>query len=218
MTDEFKAFRILLVPVALIIVFIVMPAMCGRKSSRREETATAPSGPAPATTGGGLQISGAPRTTQPDASAYPPGLSAERIQYLVEIDPQFAEPVIASIPKQYNDSDRVIQLLARKHYVEKAADGATVITHDGSFALTLSEGSDNWTFPIAKRAFDKVTHLSRVEDDVYDATFSWHYDAVALADEFQINTKKPHTATARFGGGERHWALTNWIAAPSDQR
>ncbi len=217
MTDELKAFRVLLVPLFLIIVFFIGPKMCSKKpvTPTPAETATVAT---TQTTASGLQIVGSPpQSTGAKESTYPEGLDAARIQYLVEIDSQFSEPATAFLAKKFA-ADEITALLARKKYIERAPDGTTIVTRDGALALDLRERSDGWTLTTAKRAFDKVTYVSRVDDEKYDASFTWHWEPTPIGTELKIEPKKVHSATARFAGGERHWALTEWVAAPNDAK
>src|SRR5204862_4776310 len=101
--------------------------------------------------------------------AYPAGLDEARVQYLVEINNDFSQPYNVTLAKKWDGSD-VTSALASAKYIEKAADGTVTVTRDGLMALDLHDQGDSWSFPVAKRVFDKVTHLSRIDDDKYDIT------------------------------------------------
>ena len=220
MTDQFRFLRILLFPLALLLLFFVIsPRMCVRAVTQtRQQRAEA--APQQTETSQGLKIvSSAPPPLGAQSSnfTFPQGLDAARIQYLVEIDPQFAEPKTAALPKTFVAKNDVISALTRMQYVEKQADGTMVLTRDGALNLTnVTEQADQWVLPIATRAFEKLTHLSRVEDDRYDATFIWRWQPNAVGTELKIDPKVQHTAMAEFAGGEHHWALTTWLM-PIDQ-
>jgi hypothetical protein len=217
MTEELKAFRILLVPLFLIIVFFVItPRMCARKTVAAADAQTQPAAAATATKGG-LHIDSPPSGPVESASSkYPEGLDAARIQYLVEIDTTFSEPKIAKLPKTYDLMDNVTQALLTLHYIEKNPDNTIAITRDGAMNLNLTDQGAYWTFPIAKRAFDKVTYVSRVEDDRYNATIAWHYEANPVGVALRVDGNKSHSATAQFVGGPGSWVLGSWIAAPDE--
>lgn len=219
MTEELKAFRVLLVPLFLIIVFFVItPRMCARKTAAapEQQTQAATASTAPSS---GLHIDNSPTGPVESASSkYPVGLDAARIQYLVEIDATFSDPKTAKLSKTYEPKDSVIQALLALHYIEKNPDNTIAITRDGAINLDLTDQGPNWTFPIAKRTFDKVTYVSRVEDDKYDAIIAWHYDANPVGVALRVDGRKSHSATAQFVGGPGSWALASWVSAPDDNR
>jgi hypothetical protein len=214
--NEYRILRVLLIPLVLIVLFfIIVPRMCARAVVQVRQQQTA----AETATHAGLQIeSSTPAPAEAKGSAFPEGLDAARIQYLVEIDPQFSAPRLATLPRAPKSPDPVVPALTKLQYAERQADGSMALTRDGSLKLSgLTEQPEGWTFEIARRVFDKVSFVDRVEDDKYRATMAWHWDPNAVGQELKIDTK-PHSATAEFAGGERHWALTNWVAQPSDVR
>ena len=81
--------------------------------------------------------------------------------------------------------------------------------------LNAMETPEGWTFQVAKRSFDKVSFIDRVEDDRYRATCDWHWEANQVGQELRVETKK-QAATAEFAGGEHHWALTSWVRPPNN--
>lgn len=217
MTDEFRAFRVLLVPAALIVIFFfITPRMCARKAPAATDQTTTQTTAAASV--GGLHIDNAPAAPPAaTASTYPEGLDAARIQYLVEIDPVFSAPVTATLSKQY-DGSSVASALLRIQYIEKAPDGTVTLTRDGLLNLSVTDQGASWIFPIAKRAFDNVTYVSRVEDDKYTASITWHFEPNAAGSAVGIDAKKIHTATAAFVSGGGTWSLQSWSVPPSDQR
>lgn len=219
MTEEFKAFRILLVPLGLLIAFLVFPRLCFRKPEpAAEQQTTSSAAPAAAQPAGGLRIDGAP-LAPPEAkgSTFPDGLDAARVQYLVEVSPEFSEPKTAKVLKISPLNEEVASVLKRKGYIDiDPKTGAVTMTREGLLNLDLREEADGWTFPIAKRAFDKVTYVSRVEDDKYDVTFTWHYNPTAVGTELKVDGNKTHQATAQFVGGPGGWALSTWTVGLSD--
>jgi hypothetical protein len=215
MTDEAKAFRIF-IPIVIIIVFVLIGRTCSRKSETTASPGASPaqSASAPAPAPGGLKIEGSPSQVPTAKEAtFPDGLDAERVQYLVEIDGQFSTPVVMNLSKTFDGSE-IARTLQSKKYIEKGPDGSTQITRDGLMALDLTDLGDRWSFPIAKRTFDKVSYVSRVDDDKYDVTISWHYDPTRIGSELGIKPT-PKSASARFVGRDRDWALSSWVAPPT---
>ncbi len=218
MTEEFRAFRILLVPLGLFIVFFILkPMMCAKPVTKAEQQTPKI---ATATTGGvtGLQIEQAPPSglgsAAKPATDFPPGLEAARIQYLVEIDRQFSEPKMATLLKKFDEKDGVQKAMIKLKYAEKLADGTVALTRDGIMNMSgVVELADGWSFPIAKRIFDEVKFIDRVEDDRYRATFRWHWQPNVIGSEMRVETKQ-FQATAEFAGGDRRWALVAWTAPP----
>lgn len=218
MNDEFRSFRILLLPLGLFIVFfLITPRMCARavtKVKEQEVTKTATDTGAPVT---GLQIEQAPPTGLGSGKAapkFPPGLDAARIQYLVEIDRQFSEPKRATLPKKFDEKDVVQKAMLKLQYAEKLADGTISITRDGHINMSgITEQAEGWSFPVAKRVFDNVDFIDRVEDDRYRATIRWHWQPDVVGTEMGIDTKA-YAATAEFAGGERSWVLVGWKVPP----
>jgi hypothetical protein len=216
MNEELQSFRFLLVPVALFVA-VVFYRSCWRTA---ETPAVTPQAAKPAvTTGGvkGLQIEQAPpsglggggRST----TDYPPGLDAARIQYLVEIDRQFSEPKVAFLAKKFDEKDPVQKAMLKLGFAEKLGDGSIGITRDGNMSLSLIEEETGWRFAIAKRVFDDVMFIDRVEDDRYKATFHWHWQPNAAGNLLHVETKQ-FAATAEFAGGQGSWVLSGWIAPP----
>lgn len=221
MTDGFRLSRIVLVPAAILVLFfMISPRMCARALVRSRAQQTLPgAAPAQTETSEGLKIvSSGRRTVEPAAGSFPAGLDAARIQYLVEIDPIFSAPKTASMPKAFRATDEVTKALIKMQYAEKQPDNTTALTREGGLYLKVADEGDKLTFPIANRTFVRVTNVSQVDDDKYDAAFSWRYEASAIGTELKVDVKKVHSATAEFSGGERHWALTSWIAEPNDLR
>lgn len=216
MNEEFRSFRILLVPLALFVIFfLITPRFCAKAVEQAKQQKMQPA----ASTGGGitgLQIDQAPPSglgSSKVATNFPPGLDAARIQYLVEIDRQFAEPRTAVLLKKYDEKDPVQKAMVKLQYAERS-EGAVTLTRDGYMNLTgVIEDEAGWKFPVARRTFDEVSFIDRVEDERYKATFKWHWQPNAVGDKLGIETR-PYSATAEFAGGQGNWVLSNWIVPP----
>jgi len=99
MTDGTRILRTVAVPVIVALIFLfLVPKTCqkaiGNRKLRRPDAAATPPGDS------ALHIqSDAPGAPPSKPVIYPAGLTAHRIQYLVEIDPKFSEPEILRVPK-----------------------------------------------------------------------------------------------------------------------
>ena len=210
-----KALRTFAVPIGLILVFFIMvPRTCARRHAE-EQPAPAPvaAAAAPTTEGGGLRISGSSQPAAAKTESYPDGLDEARIQYLVEINNEFSQPYIVNVPKKWEPGD-VLSALAAAKYVEKAADGSVTITRDGLMSLELRDEGDKWTLAVAKRVFDKVTHLSRIDDDKYDVTISWRYQPTPVGAKLGVKDNL-RASIGHFVGAGREWSLSNWVTSPA---
>lgn len=218
--DTYRILRTIAVPVGVVLVFLIMvPRTCARHRGAEVQTTTqaaTSSADAQAPVGAGLQIANSP--SQPAAAgnnAYPDGLDAARVQYLVEINNDFSSPYLASLPKKWDDANEVTKSLAKNKYIEKGPDGTTSITRDGLMSLQLLDSGDHWTFPVAKRVFDKVTYLSRVDDDKYDITIAWHYEVTPVGSQLGVKDNV-RASIGHFVGAGREWSLANWVTSPSE--
>lgn len=218
--DTYRILRTAAVPVGILVVFLVMiPRTCARHrapEAAATTTADTTSSPSAPPVGAGLQIANSP--SQPAAAsnnAYPDGLDAARVQYLVEINNDFASPYLATLPKKWDDTNEVTKTLASYKYIEKAADGTTNVTRDGLMSLTLLDSGDHWTFSIAKRVFDRVTYLSRVDDDKYDITIAWHYEVTPVGTSLGVKDTM-RASIGHFVGAGREWSLANWVTSPAE--
>ena len=216
--SEYRILRVLLVPLTLIVLFfIIAPRMCARAMVVRPKEPQAVTAAPSTGTGLHLELS-APEPPQAKPSNYPEGLDAARLQYLVEIDPQFSSAKITTLVRAPKANDLVIPALTKLQYAEVQADGSVALTREGSLKLGgLTEQADGWSFQIARRAFDKVSFIDRVDDDKYRATVAWHWEPNDVGQELRVD-KSEQTATADFAGGAGHWALTGWTVPPTESR
>ena len=217
--DLLKALRTFAVPIGLILVFFIMvPRTCARRRAEEQPVAPAAATPTPAaeTGGGGLRISGSAPPSAATTEGYPDGLDAARVQYLVEINNEFSEPLTSTVPKKWDGGNNVISALAAAKYIEKAADNTVSLTRDGLMALDLRDQGDSWTLAVAKRVFDKVTHLSRIDDDKYDVTISWRYQPTPIGAKLGVKDTL-RTSIGHFVGAGRDWSLANWVTSPAEK-
>ena len=219
MTDGTRILRTIGVPVVIaVILLVVLPRMCARainaaRVQTTTDTVSSDSASSAASSPGGLHIS----TTSPDASParpqnYPAGLDAERIQYLIEIDPSFVQSGTMHVPKDvslWSDADSrfpVLPVVTRLGYFQ-ATGGSYAPTREAALHLEgMTEEAGGWLVPVGKRRFGSVARLEDLGDARYRATFRWQWEPNAVGGEI-LPKPKSHESTAEFGGGERHWAL-----------
>jgi hypothetical protein len=224
MTDGPRILRTVGVPLVIaVILLVVLPRMCARAidAARLQAGGGATSTSTTATTdsgGGGLHIS----TTSPDAPAsasplrplhYPAGLDAERIQYLVEIDPSFSQAATMRVPKGdttlWTDAETrfpILPAVIRHGYFEKSG-GSYAPTREAALHLDgMTEDSAGWLVPVGKRKFGSISRLEDQGDGTWHATIRWRWEPNALGAEI-LPKAASHESAADFRGGERHWAL-----------
>jgi len=173
-------------------------------------TALAPLRARPATDSApkGLRIeSGVPAASKPASVAYPEGLDAEHLQYMIEVDPRFAAPKMASFPKDSPSADdALVGALSRLGYIEKQPDGRYGFSREGLLNVTgaVDQGS-SWSVPIAKRAFVRATHID-CNGDNCRAEFQWQWQLNAIGDAMALKPQ-PMTGTATLNATDHHWLL-----------
>src|SRR5436305_6684445 len=189
MTDETRILRTVGIPVVIaIVLLVVLPKMCVKAvvvAKARQEKAARESG---------LHIES---TYRP--AAYPPGLDAERVRYLIEIDSRFSTPYTVRIDKSAAtlDDAAVVAPLQKLGYIEQAPDGTRTLTRDGMLHLDgLAEDATSWTFPIATRRFESILGIEGDHANAH-ATFSWKWQAntagAALLPDPKRHERRPHS-------------------------
>ena len=229
MTDGSRILRTVAVPlvVALIFLFLV-PKTCQKAIGSRKlrlpgATATDAAPPADVTppADGALHI----KSDSPDAQPlrpvhYPAGLEAQRVQYLIEIDQHFAEPLVLRIPKPGGVSigeTTAADALVRAGYLE-SADGGYMPARGAALHLEgMTEEPLAWRVPVATRKFRRVTSLEDSGEGKAKVGFTWQWEpneaGRAVKSSFDL-----HQAKAEFGGGGEHpWDL-NSVSVDSDWR
>src|SRR4029077_2508957 len=170
---------------------------------------------ASASTGGGLIINsnvGAPHRQA--VVNYPDGLDAARLQYLVEIDPQFAAPKAMPCPKARGQSTDLCAVLTQRGYAEYSADGLLVLTREGILKLNgVTEMSDSWILPVGQRKFVSVERLDDTGDGKFLATVRWKWQPNEIGGSL-LGHAQDHTLSAEFAGGVRHWVMNRYVKPP----
>jgi hypothetical protein len=199
MTDETRILRTVGIPIVIAIVLLVaVPKMCTKallvSKARQAKTAHEP----------GLHI----ESTQKPV-AYPTGLDAERIRYLVEIDSRFSTPYTVRIAKSATVDDAVIVAALQKlGYFEQAPDGTRTLTRDGLLHLdgVVDDGGASWTFPVAARHFEAVAGIDGDHSNAH-GTIAWKWQP-NTAGAALLPDPQRHEAKADFSSGTTGWSLT----------
>lgn len=205
MTDETRILRTVGFPliVAVVLLFAV-PKMCGRaiEVAKKRHDASAQQQPA-----AGLRIQSSAGGAAAKPVVYPAGLDADRVRYLIEVDSQFSAPYIASVSKSpHLMESRGAAALQKLGYAQAGADGTLALTPDGMLHVDgLSDQGSTWTFPVAKRQFDRVTSIDTTADGAR-LRFQWHWEPNAIGKEMMENAPQPHESSAELRSGGS-WTL-----------
>jgi hypothetical protein len=218
MTNELRIGRTLAIPFAILAIFLIAnPRTCKRTLVRSNAVVTTSSAAEP--TGGGLIINsnvGAPHRQA--VVNYPQGLDAARLQYLVEIDSQFAAPKTMACPKAKGQvaSTDVCTVLTQRGYAEYSADGPLVLTREGILKLTgVTEMSDSWIVPVGQRKFISVERLDDTGDGKFLATVRWQWQPNEIGGSL-LGRAQDHTLSAEFAGGVGHWVMNRYVKPPDN--
>jgi hypothetical protein len=202
MTDGTRIIRTAGVPLVIAVVMLfVVPKMCSKAlpalKQRQEQAARAP---------GGLHIESSQKPV-----TYPAGLDAERVRYVVEIDPQFSAPYVGQLRKAapvviLPREQILLAALQKLGYVEVAPDNTITLTRDGLLHLDgLVDDGTSWTFPLAKREFRSVTTIDTSAENAR-AGFAWQWQPTAVGAEL-IASPKRHEAKAELSDSTGRWTL-----------
>ena len=221
--SDLRIARTLAVPLGLLVLLLIAnPRTCGRffgGGNARPVAATA-TGTSPETKVTGLIInSDVPAPRRQAVVQYPPGLDAARIQYLIEIAPQFAEPKLMPCPKTPTDERQspILAELLRLHYVERNADGTITPTRDAIVNVNGAVDSpEAWSVPVGQRKFVSIERVDDPGDGKYLALVRWRWDPNAIGKAL-LPHPEDHSLSAEFGGGEHHWVLNRFVQAPDSE-
>jgi hypothetical protein len=202
MTDGTRIIRTAGVPLVIAVVMLfVVPKMCSKAlpvlKQRQEQAARAP---------GGLHIESSQKPV-----TYPAGLDAERVRYVVEIDPQFSAPYIGRLPKAaplliLPREQIMLAALQKLGYVEAGSDNTITLTRDGLLHLDgLVDDGTSWTFPLAKREFRSVTTIDTSTENTR-AGFAWQWQPTTVGAELIVSPKR-HESKAELTNATGRWTL-----------
>jgi hypothetical protein len=199
MTDETRILRTVGIPIVIaIVLLVVMPKSCAKVAivaKARQEKAARESG---------LHIES---THKP--AAYPGGLDADRVRYLVEIDSRFSAPYTARIDKSAAtvEDAAIVAALQKLGYIEQAPDGTRTLTRDGLLHLDgLVEDGTSWTFPIATRHYEAVVAIEGDHSNSH-VTIAWKWQPNPAGAALLPDPKR-HEAKADFSPGPTGWTMT----------
>jgi len=211
MTDGTRILKTVAVPLGIALVFLFfLPKTCEKMLSGKKLRAATASPAAPTDTA--LHISSdAPPSSAP--STYPPGLDAQRVQYEIEINQRFADPMGYRLPKPgaviVALDTAPAEALVRAGWFEQAAGGGYVPTTDAALHVPqLTEEPQAWRVPLGTRRFVRVMSAENLGDGKARVAFTWQWEpneaGRAVRSTFEL-----HQGTAEFaGGGEHSWDLT----------
>lgn len=229
MTDETRIIRTVGIPIIIAVIFLfVIPKTCqkafeGRRARIVAATGTdAPAG-SPPTGDGSLHI----QSETPGAAPlmrgelhFPPGLDAQRAQYLIEVDRKFAEPYVLAVPKPggapQSDSSRTDALVSAGYF--QAVGAGFVPTREGAMHIDgIEQDATSYRVPIGKRKFGRIRQTEDLGDGKLRVIFTWEWEPTDAGRAIKT-ALMPHDGTAEFGGGGEHaWDL-NSVTIDSDWR
>ena len=216
MTTEFRIGRTLAIPFAILAIFLIAnPKTCKRTLVRNNVAVTTSSAAEPK--GGGLIINSNVAPPQQQAVVnYPDGLDAARLQYLVEIDPQFAAPKTLPCPKARGQATDLCTVLTQRGYAEYSAEGPLVLTREGILKLNgVTEMSDSWMVAVGQRKFIAVKRLDDTGDGKFLATVRWQWQPNEIGSSL-LGHAQDHTLTGEFAGGVGHWVMNRYVKPPDN--
>ena len=186
---------------------LLMPKDCARNAAR--PLAALRHGKSGGTSKG-LRIDSS--TPPPDARnvTFPAGLDAARLQYLVEVDPQFSAPKTLTCPKRPGGpplgSPELQSALQSLRYIEMQPDGAFALTREGLLNANATDNGPSWSVPVAKRQFAGVDKIDCGAADQCTVTFKWTWQPNDVGQAMQPQLD-PHNGTAHIVSGPDGWAL-----------
>ena len=196
---------------AILVVLLFLPKNCAKEAAapiaalQRAKTAKLK----------GLTIES---STPPPASqqvAYPAGLDAAHLQYMIEVDTRFAAPATMLCPKQEpadsparQATSRIVNALMALKYLEKRPDGTYAFTQDGLLHLTATEEGSSWSIPVAKRQFVRTDKIECPTSDQCTVTFTWQWQPNEVGEAMKADTA-PHSGTAKIIGGPGGWVVSD---------
>jgi|ERR1051326_3831993 hypothetical protein len=191
-----------------LVVLLLMPKDCAKKAAgplaalRRPRAAETK----------GLHIESSTPAPKSHAVAYPAGIDAARLQYLIEIDAHFAEPKTMTLAKQGGGDAGLVSALQALHYIEPQPDGSYAFTNDGLLNASATDNGTSWSVPVAKRQFVQTQSIACTAADQCDVTFTWRWDPNDVGKAMQAPTA-PQLGTARLVGGPGGWVVSDVSAS-----
>jgi hypothetical protein len=213
---EFRIVRTLAIPFAfLAVVLIANPRTC-KRALVRSNAQVIPTSTSESTSGGLVINSNVPAPHRQTVVNYPEGLDAARIQYLVEIDPQFAAPKTMPCPKAKAEAVHtdLCTVLTQRGYMEYSPADRLVLTRDGVMKIDgATEMADRWMIPVGQRKFISIERLDDSGDGKFLAAVQWQWQPNDIGGSL-LTRARDHTLSAEFGGGVGHWVMNRYVQAP----
>lgn len=187
----------------ILVALLVMPKDCARRAAgpigALQRAKSRPKG---------LHIETATPPPKSTAVTYPAGIDGARLQYSIEIDSHFAAPMILTCPKRSGapGNEALLAALQSLHYVEAQPDGNYAFTHDGLLNLTATDNGTNWSIPVAKRQFIRVTAIDCAAADQCTVEFLWQWQPNDVGQAMQPPLG-PQKGTAKIIGGPGGWVV-----------
>ena len=189
-----------------LVVLLVMPKDCAKKAA----------GPLAALrhskSGGtkGLRIETSTPAPASRNLAYPAGLDAARLQYLIEVDGHFAAPLTLTCPKRPGGypigSPELVAALQSLRYIEPQPDGTYALTRDGLMNANATDNGASWSVPVAKRQFVQIDAIDCAAADQCAVTFKWQWQPNDVGQAMQPHLD-PHSGTAQIVSGPDGWVV-----------
>jgi hypothetical protein len=185
----------------------VLPQRDGRRSPAALRRPSAPAAK-------GLHIKSSTPAPKSHSVAYPAGIDAARLQYLIEVDAHFAEPKTMTLAKQGGGDAGLVSALQALHYIEPQPDGTVAFTPEGLLKVTATDNGASWSVPVAKRQFLRAESIDCSAADQCAITFTWRWDPNDVGKAMQANVA-PQIGTARIVGGPGGWVVADVSASDS---
>lgn len=203
---------------AAVVMLFVIPKACGGLMQKGIKNIAQQKKAGATNSGVGLTI----ESSTPDPNAqhdmtFPAGLDESRVQYLVEIAPQFSEPRRLRVPKVVLSEDLypLVPVVKKLGYFETQPDGTLAPTREASLHLTdMREDSNGWSIPVAQRKFVQVTNVGN-QGGMTKVTFRWKWEPAEIgrAMEPVITT---HDGDVILSGSGASWAVESFARLEQD--
>ena len=162
-----------------------------------------------------LQIESSTPPPNSRAVAWPAGLDAAQLQYMIEIDARFAAPKTMFCPKQERPGTtvgtatrRLVDALLSLNYLEKRPDGSYAFTNEGLLHMTATDEGTSWSIPVAKRQYVRTDAIECPAADQCNVGFTWQWQPNEIGQAMKPEIV-PHAGAAKIVGGPSGWVLSD---------
>jgi hypothetical protein len=196
---------------AALIILIFMPKDCAKQAAHPIEAIKRAKEAKPK----GLQIESSTPPPHSREVAWPAGLDAAQLQYMIEIDARFAAPKTMFCPKQErppgspgSGNRRLVDALLSLNYIEKRPDGSYAFTNDGLLHMTATDEGSSWSIPVAKRQYVRTDAIECPAADQCNVGFTWQFQPNEIGQAMKPEIT-PHSGAAKIVGGPGGWVLSD---------